>query len=145
MAIIPEFANSAEAAAAGYLIKLPATYEHRGWLIITDYSRHKIRVFARERQGKIVIEPVTNMIPARRWGGRASGGKRVAFRWVRLPASDQPAETLICIADAKSKSGVATPLQWYATRAEWFRATAALHRLVDIRIDGRENIDLVET
>lgn len=146
----PEFATEAEAAAAGYLIRLPHTEEYRGWLILTDYKNHRIRVFGREISGTWAEDDTPKPVLAVGMTGRVRmsrtmpSGRYMKFRWVWLPCGSQPREHVIRIVGRRNRIGVLLELVNYAHQTEWDRAAAELRRLIDIRVDGRENIDLIE-
>lgn len=147
---IPEFANEAEAAEAGYLVRLPRTEEYRGWLILTDYKSHRIRICGRQRSGAWAVpetpQPLirVGMAGTVRMNRTMPSGRYMKFRWAWLPHGGQPREDLISIADRTSRVGHPMPLGRYAHRSEWERARAELCRLVDVRVDGRANLDLIE-
>lgn len=148
------FQNVADAAEAGYLLRLPPTEEYRRWLIITDYVGGRVRMVGREISGRRVMPDtpppsgirvsIAGRMKRVRGGGTFRDGSIMQFRFVTLPRGAQPEESIIRIVGRVSRVGTPDELCRYATRAEWLRARDELRRLIDIRIDGRANIDLIE-
>lgn len=149
---IPHFASEAEATAAGYLIRLPRNVpDYRGWMIGTDYCRGRMRLFGRERSGRWDY-PDNPAAPFRvgmcgtiKTTRMASpSGKAPIFRWIKLPWALQPREDLIRVDGMRDRVGGDASLCKFAHLSEWERVRNEIMRRVDVKLDGRADVDLIE-
>lgn len=135
--MIQEYQTYAEAEAAGWIIRPPATIEYRGWYVISDQTRRGWRVHGREVTGKLVKTTMKwpTLKPA------LGNGLRMGFRTVRLHHGDQPQPTnAIRCAECRNNLGQICTMPQAIHVEDWEHARDQVMRLVDLRIDGKSNI-----